>query len=96
MLTRPVHLNPFEFAVLASLRAHQLMDGCAPHLGGAYKATTMAQMEVAGGKVWRVATPVVAAAVAPPSRAHVPEVVAAIAGAELANEEHLVPVLTAT
>jgi hypothetical protein len=93
MLTRPVHLNPFEFAVLASLRAHQLMDGCAPHLGGTYKATTMAQMEVAGGKVWRVATPVVAAAVAPPI--HVPEVVAAIAG-ELANEEHLEPALTAT
>jgi RNA polymerase Rpb6 len=96
MLTRPIHLNAFEFAVLASRRVHQLMNGCAPHIAGTYKATTMAQMEVAAGKVWRVAAPVVAAAVAAPVDAHISAVVTAIAGAELANGERLDPVLTVT
>ena len=54
MVTRPIHLNPYEFAVVASLRAHQLMHGCVPQLDGTFKATTMAQMEVAAGKIARV------------------------------------------
>jgi len=51
MVTRPVHFNPYEFAVAAGLRAHQLMDGCVPLLDGDHNATTMAQMEMASGKI---------------------------------------------
>jgi DNA-directed RNA polymerase subunit K/omega len=51
MVARPTHLNAYEFVAVAALRAHQLMDGCVPHLAGEHKATTMAQMEVAAGKV---------------------------------------------
>ena len=51
MVARPTHVNPYEFAAVAALRAHQLMDGCIPLLTGEHKATTMAQMEVAAGKV---------------------------------------------
>ncbi|MBI3046691.1 MAG: DNA-directed RNA polymerase subunit omega [Acidobacteria bacterium] len=53
MVTRPPHFNPFEFAVVSGLRAHQLMDGCLPQLDGEHNATTMAQMEVASGKISR-------------------------------------------
>jgi len=51
MVARPTHVNAYEFAAVAALRAHQLMDGCVPLLTGEHKATTMAQMEVAAGKV---------------------------------------------
>ena len=51
MVTRPPHFNPYEFAVVAGLRAHQLMHGCVPQMEGDHKATTMAQMEVASGKI---------------------------------------------
>lgn len=54
MVTRPPSFNPYEFVVVASLRAHQLMDGCIPQLEGEHNATTMAQMEVASGKIARV------------------------------------------
>lgn len=54
MVARPPALNPYEFAVVAALRAHQLMSGCLPRLGGDHKATTMAQMEVSTGEVVRV------------------------------------------
>lgn len=54
MVARPVRLNAYEFVIVASLRAHQLMGGCVPQLGGDHKATTMAQMEVATGKVARI------------------------------------------
>ncbi len=57
MISRPVDLNGFEFAVLASLRAHQLMSGCVPLMGGEHKSTVMAQMEVAAGKVLRLIPP---------------------------------------
>jgi len=53
MVTRPPHFNPFEFAVVSGLRAHQLMDGCLPRLDGEHTATTMAQMEVARGRISR-------------------------------------------
>jgi DNA-directed RNA polymerase subunit K/omega len=56
MVARPTYVNPYEFAAVAALRAHQLMNGCVPLLTGQHKATTMAQMEVAAGKVtgvWR-------------------------------------------
>lgn len=51
MVARPTHLNAYEFVAVAALRAHQLMDGCVPLLSGDHKPTTMAQMEVAAGKV---------------------------------------------
>lgn len=57
-MTRPMHRDSltsgYEFAVVCALRAHQLMHGCTPRLAGEHKATTMAQMEVAAGKVTRL------------------------------------------
>jgi DNA-directed RNA polymerase subunit K/omega len=52
--TRSMHWNAYEFVVVSSWRAHQLMRGCTPRLGGDHKATTMARMEVAAGKIARV------------------------------------------
>jgi DNA-directed RNA polymerase subunit K/omega len=51
---RPYDSNAYEFVVIASRRAHQLMAGCIPTLAGVHKATTMAQMEVAAGNIVRV------------------------------------------
>jgi DNA-directed RNA polymerase subunit K/omega len=53
MVTRPVHLNAYEFAVVCSLRAQQLLAGCTPRLAGEHSAAAMAQMEVAAGCVER-------------------------------------------
>lgn len=53
MTLRPVHLNAFEFVVVSALRAQQLLAGCTPRLPGTCRATTMAQMEVADGRVAR-------------------------------------------
>ena len=49
MTVRPPHLNAYEFVVVSALRAQQLRAGCTPRLPGTHSATTMAQMEVAGG-----------------------------------------------
>ena len=51
MIARPAHLGRFQFAVLASLRAAQLIRGCTPRCEGIHKKTVMAQAEVASGKV---------------------------------------------
>lgn len=56
MVTRPIHLNAYEFVVVAALRAQQLLAGCTPRLDGAHNAATMAQMEVAAGRVERADT----------------------------------------
>jgi DNA-directed RNA polymerase subunit K/omega len=53
MVTRPVHMNRYEFVILAARRAHQLLAGCTPRLEGDHNASTMAQMEVAEGRVFR-------------------------------------------
>jgi len=53
MIVRPPKGNAFEFSVLASLRAAQLMRGCTPRVTASLKATVTAQREVADGKVWR-------------------------------------------
>ena len=53
MVNRPVDVNPFEFVVIAALRAQQLLGGCVPRVDGPHGAATMAQMEVAGGRVVR-------------------------------------------
>ena len=54
---RPVHLDAYEFVVVASLRAHQLMGGCLPRVDGVHKKTTLAQMEVSMGKVAKEIAP---------------------------------------
>jgi DNA-directed RNA polymerase, subunit K/omega len=52
---RPLHINAFEFAVLAGLRASQLTRGCTPRVDGSVKRAVIAQREIAEGKVVRVA-----------------------------------------
>lgn len=54
LVARPAGFNAYEFAVVASLRAKQLLSGCVPRVAGDHNASTKAQMEVAGGKVARV------------------------------------------
>ena len=54
MVVRSSSVNMYEFVVVSALRTHQLMNGCTPRVGGEHKATTVAQMEVAAGKVARV------------------------------------------
>ncbi len=41
----------FQFVVLATHRAAQLMRGCRPRVDGDHKATVIAQLEVSEGKV---------------------------------------------
>jgi len=54
MVHRPADSNPFEFIVVSSLRAAQLMRGCTPRVEAASRAITTAQLEVAAGKVARI------------------------------------------
>jgi DNA-directed RNA polymerase subunit K/omega len=51
VIQRPAGLGTFEFVVLATLRAAQLMRGCRPRVDGIHKAAVIAQLEVAQGKV---------------------------------------------
>jgi DNA-directed RNA polymerase subunit K/omega len=53
MIARPPRVNAYEFAVIAALRAKQLLAGCTPRLPGDHSPATMAQMEVADGCVTR-------------------------------------------
>jgi len=53
MVSRPAHFNAYEFVAVAALRAQQLLAGCTPRLDGEHGAATMAQMEVAAGRVTR-------------------------------------------
>jgi DNA-directed RNA polymerase subunit K/omega len=55
MVSRPATYNSYEFVVVASLRAKQLLAGCVPHVEGEHSAAVKAQMEVAGGRVARSA-----------------------------------------
>ena len=58
MVHRPADTNVFEFVILSSLRAAQLMRGCTPRVALGGKHVTTAQREVAEGKVVRaVETP---------------------------------------
>ena len=54
MVQRPVDMNAFEFVIVSSLRAAQLMRGCTPRITGIHKIITTAQLEVATAKVVRV------------------------------------------
>ena len=62
MIHRPPSIGAFEFVVLASLRASQLMRGCIPRTEGIHKKIVIAQLEVAEGKVEREAAPPVVVA----------------------------------
>ena len=64
MIQRPEGIGAFEFVVLATLRAAQLMRGCIPKVEGVHKAAVTAQAEVAAGKIMNIrgeALPVAAA-----------------------------------
>jgi DNA-directed RNA polymerase subunit K/omega len=58
MVLRPDEMGRFEFVVLATLRAHQLSRGCLSRIDGVHLRTVTAQLEVAGGHVVRLATPI--------------------------------------
>ena len=59
MVHRPPGSNAFEFIVVSSLRAAQLMRGCTPRVDVTGKHITTAQTEVARGLVTRLdVTPV--------------------------------------
>ena len=53
MVTRPIHMNPYEFVLVSALRALQLKSGSVPRVEGDHGATTTAQLEVAQGHVTR-------------------------------------------
>ena len=53
MVTRPTHMNAYEFVLISALRALQLKSGSVPRVDGDHAATTTAQMEVAQGQVMR-------------------------------------------
>lgn len=55
----PFGMSTFEFVVVSSLRAAQLSRGCTPKIDASVKRIVMAQMEVAEGKVARLADPVI-------------------------------------
>lgn len=46
--------NAFEFVVVASARAKQLLKGCTPRVEGTEKPVRLAQREVAEGVVRKV------------------------------------------
>jgi hypothetical protein len=48
---RPSHIGAFEFVVLSSLRAAQLMRGCLPRIPTDHKHAVTAQREIAAGVV---------------------------------------------
>jgi DNA-directed RNA polymerase subunit K/omega len=51
MIHRPIEVTAFEFVVVASQRAAQLMRGCLPRVAPHSKPEVTAQREVAAGKV---------------------------------------------
>jgi DNA-directed RNA polymerase subunit K/omega len=57
MVRRPEGINAFEFAVVSTLRAKQLMRGCTPRVESTQKTIMTAQLEVAAGKVARLIPP---------------------------------------
>jgi hypothetical protein len=54
VIHRPPGVGAFQFVVLATLRAAQLLRGCRPRVDGTHKAIVIAQFEVAAGKVTQV------------------------------------------
>jgi hypothetical protein len=58
VIQRSSDIGKFQLVVLASLRALPSTRGCTPRVAGIHKRTTMAQLEVAQGKVIEDLTPV--------------------------------------
>jgi DNA-directed RNA polymerase subunit K/omega len=58
VIVRPVEMSAFEFVIVSSLRAAQLMRGCTPRIPVLLRPTTTAQAEVAAGYVTRLPMPV--------------------------------------
>ena len=56
-MQRPLGVGAFEFVILASLRAAQLMRGCRPRVDGGHKHPVTAQLEVSQGKVVQESVP---------------------------------------
>ena len=50
-MQRPAGIGAFQFVILASLRAAQLMRGCVPRVDGMHKTIVIAQLEVSQGLV---------------------------------------------
>jgi DNA-directed RNA polymerase subunit K/omega len=63
MVQRPVRIDAFEFAVLASLRVAQLARGSTPRVTGSTKLAVIAQQEIAEGKIVRESAVITPAAV---------------------------------
>jgi len=78
VINRPEGMGAFQFVVLATLRAAQLIRGCRPRVDGTHKATVTAQVEVAEGKVTQLvgvpAAPSESITTGDTSAADVPEV----------------------
>ena len=58
MLHCPTEFGAFEFVVLSSLRAAQLMHGSTPRVVSSHKKIMTAQLEIANGLVVGEARPV--------------------------------------
>jgi hypothetical protein len=50
-------MGAFQFVILSTLRAAQLIRGCRPLIAGTHKAIITAQVEVAAGMVRQLAVP---------------------------------------
>ena len=51
------NVNAFEFVIVSSLRAAQLMRGCTPRVPASKKAAVTAQREVKAGHISRLERP---------------------------------------
>ena len=51
MIPPPKGMSAYEFVVVSSLRAAQLMRGCTPRITSTHKLMITAQLEVAAGVV---------------------------------------------
>lgn len=54
MIHRPPGVGAFQFVVLSTLRAAQLIRGCTPRVDGGHKPIVTAQCEIAEGKVMQL------------------------------------------
>ena len=50
-MDRPFDMGRFQFVVLSSLRAAQLVRGCLPKIESGHKTTVIAQLEISLGMV---------------------------------------------
>ena len=60
-MDRPSDIGRFQFVVLSSLRAAQLLRGCVPRIDGGHKRTVTAQLEISSGMVKQDFTPLAVA-----------------------------------